>query len=47
MELYLKLIDVIFPVFALVGVGYYLGKKILIMTQRLLLILHLNLDLLP
>jgi predicted permease len=27
MELYLKLIDVIFPVFALVGVGYYLGKK--------------------
>ena len=27
MELYLKLVDVIFPVFALVGVGYYLGKK--------------------
>src|SRR5210317_1815890 len=27
MELYLKLIDLIFPVFALVGVGYYLGKK--------------------
>ena len=27
MEIYLKLIDVIVPVFALVGVGYYLGKK--------------------
>ncbi|MDC0513856.1 AEC family transporter [Pelagibacteraceae bacterium] len=27
MDLYLKLIDVIVPVFALIGVGYYLGKK--------------------
>jgi predicted permease len=27
MELYLKLIDVIFPVFALVGVGYLFRKK--------------------
>ena len=27
MEIYLKLIDVIVPVFALVGVGYYLGRK--------------------
>ena len=27
MDLYLKLIDVIFPVFALVGIGFYLGKK--------------------
>ena len=27
MELYLKLIDVISPEFAIVGVGYYLGKK--------------------
>ena len=27
MDLYLKLIDVIVPVFALVGIGYYLGKK--------------------
>ncbi len=27
MELYLKLIDVIFPVFFIIGVGYYLGKK--------------------
>jgi len=27
MEIYLKLIDVIFPVFTLVGVGYYIGKK--------------------
>jgi predicted permease len=27
MELYLKLIDVIVPVFALIGIGYYLGKK--------------------
>ena len=27
MEIYLKLIDVIVPVFALVGIGFYLGKK--------------------
>jgi len=27
MDIYLKLIDVIVPVFALIGVGYYLGKK--------------------
>ncbi len=27
MDIYLKLIDVIGPVFALIGVGYYLGKK--------------------
>jgi predicted permease len=27
MELYLKLIDVIIPVFFVIGVGYYLGKK--------------------
>ena len=27
MELYLKLIDVIVPIFALIGIGYYLGKK--------------------
>ena len=27
MELYLKLIDVIAPVFFIIGVGYYLGKK--------------------
>ena len=27
MDIYLKLIDVIVPVFALVWVGYYLGKK--------------------
>ena len=27
MELYLKLIDVIAPVFFVIGVGYYLGKK--------------------
>jgi predicted permease len=27
MEIYLKLIDVIFPVFALVAIGYYLGKN--------------------
>ncbi|MDA7606820.1 AEC family transporter [Pelagibacteraceae bacterium] len=26
MEIYLKLIDIIFPVFALVAIGYYLGK---------------------
>ena len=27
MELYLKLIEVLFPVFFVIGVGYYLGKK--------------------
>ena len=27
MDIYLKLIDVIIPVFTLIGVGYYLGKK--------------------
>ena len=27
MELYLKLIDVIIPVFFVIGIGYYLGKK--------------------
>ena len=27
MELYLKLIDVIVPVFFIIGIGYYLGKK--------------------
>jgi len=26
-ELYLKLIDVLFPVFLIIGIGYYLGKK--------------------
>ena len=27
MELYLKLIDVLFPVFFVIGVGYFIGKK--------------------
>ena len=27
MELYLKLIDVLFPVFFVIGIGYYLGIK--------------------
>tara|TARA_B100001059_G_scaffold63647_1_gene59574 strand:+ start:393 stop:1292 length:900 start_codon:yes stop_codon:yes gene_type:complete len=27
MELYLKLIDVLFPVFFIIGIGFYLGKK--------------------
>ena len=27
MELYIKLIDVIFPVFFVIGIGFYLGKK--------------------
>ena len=27
MELYLKLFDVLFPVFFIIGIGYYLGKK--------------------
>ena len=27
MELYFKLLEVIFPVFFVVGIGYYLGNK--------------------
>ena len=27
MEIYLKLFEVLFPVFFVVGIGYYLGKK--------------------
>ena len=27
MEIYLKLIEVLFPVFFIVGIGYYLGRK--------------------
>ena len=27
MEIYFKLIEVLFPVFFVVGIGYYLGKK--------------------
>ena len=27
MEIYLKLIEVLFPVFFVIGIGYYLGKK--------------------
>ena len=27
MEIYIKLFDVLFPVFFIVGIGYYLGKK--------------------
>ena len=27
MEIYIKIFDVIFPVFFVIGVGYYLGKK--------------------
>ena len=27
MELYIKLIDVLFPVFFIIGIGYYIGKK--------------------
>ena len=27
MELYIKLIDVLFPVFFVIGIGFYLGKK--------------------
>ena len=27
MEIYLKLFEVVFPVFFIVGIGYYLGKK--------------------
>ena len=27
MEIFLKLVDVIIPIFALIGVGYYIGKK--------------------
>jgi len=28
MDIYLKLFEVLFPVFFVVGIGYYLGKKI-------------------
>ena len=27
MEIYIKLFEVVFPVFFVVGIGYYLGKK--------------------
>ena len=27
MEIYLKLIDVLFPVFLVIGIGFYYGKK--------------------
>ena len=27
MDIYLKLFEVLFPVFFIVGIGYYLGKK--------------------
>ena len=27
MEIYIKLLEVLFPVFFVVGIGYYLGKK--------------------
>ena len=27
MDLYLKLVDVLFPVFFVIGIGYYIGKK--------------------
>ena len=27
MEIYIKIIEVIFPVFFVIGIGYYLGKK--------------------
>ena len=27
MEIYIKLFEVLFPVFFIVGIGYYLGKK--------------------
>ena len=29
MDIYIKLFEVLFPVFFVVGIGYYLGKKIL------------------
>ena len=27
MEIYIKLFEVVFPVFFVIGIGYYLGKK--------------------
>ena len=27
MQIYIKLFEVLFPVFFVVGIGYYLGKK--------------------
>ena len=35
MELYLKLFEVLFPVFFIVGIGFLLGKKIQILILRL------------
>ena len=35
MEIYIKIFEVIFPVFFVIGIGYYIGKK----TQNLTLIL--------
>ncbi len=29
MEIYFKLFEVLFPVFFMVGIGYFIGKKIL------------------
>ena len=40
MEIYIKLFEVVFPVFFIVGIGYYLGKKIRNLIQRLLQILQ-------
>jgi len=27
MEIYFKLFEILFPVFLIIGIGYYLGKK--------------------
>ena len=35
MDIYVKIFEVIFPVFFVIGVGYFLGKK----TQKLIQIL--------
>ena len=40
MDIYLKLFEVLFPVFFVVGIGYYLGKKNLKLTQHLSLTLQ-------
>ena len=40
MEILIKLFDVIIPVYVIIGIGYYIGKKIKNLIQNLLQILQ-------
>jgi hypothetical protein len=48
MDIYLKLFEVLFPVFFIVGIGYYLGKKnpkldtFISLLTLLLMLVHLQ-----